>query len=762
MADVLPERYGKYVLLRRIAVGGMAEIFRAKAIGAEGFERDIAIKRIVPSYTADESFVQMFKDEANIAAKLTHANIVQIFDFDLHGGTYYIAMEFVEGKDLKQIADQLLRSGTPLSPLLITKVIIDICSGLHYAHTKTDRGQPLNIVHRDVSPHNVMLSFNGEAKLMDFGIAKARQRFTQTQAGMVKGKCAYMSPEQVRGGDLDGRSDLFSLAVVMWELLTRKRLFAGDTDYVTLTNVIKAEVPPPRSINPEVPEELERILLKALQGERDARHCSVAEFQRELQRFFYTEAGAHEVSVQDFMQTLFTASIQALQTELAEERQLFQEHLAALEAQGVHPQDWSGFKPAVATGTHVPPTPITPAPTGTAGGSQPAGSLGAILPREDSDSAASTIPLADLQRQLKERLEESDEVDPEPGPPEKGSPPATTSHVQKDEDGPPATAAMAAISDSLPEHRPGSETRPEYSGVRRTSNRILVPLMGLLALGVGLTAFFIARSVRESAAPPEPVPAFKPAEHASEPDLVPTPVITPAITPAITPDIVEEQLKGSVTVKAPAPVPVALTIDGRARGSSPVQIEGEPGQMVHIEAVAEGYLPHAETVTIERDHPISLQLQRRAPLELKVTPAAAEVSLNDRVLPPSESGEYAIGEFGEGDSVVIEATAPRHRRERVSVELPHDDLIELTLKPIRVAPRPRQARGVVRLNARPWADIFFQGRKLGRTPYEGRLPVGDHVLVFRRGDLSERVRITVKEKGETIRVVNMEREPKSN
>ena len=186
----LPRQFGKYVLMRKIAMGGMAEIFKAKTAGAEGFEKDIDIKRILPHFTEDEAFVKMFIDEASITSKLQHANIVQIFDFDLCENTYFIAMEYVEGVDLKKVIDVGVKEGKPLSPAQCAWIMMELSKGLHYAHTKEVKGKPLNIVHRDISPHNAMVSFSGEVKLMDFGIAKAAQRSTKTMAGTVKGKVA--------------------------------------------------------------------------------------------------------------------------------------------------------------------------------------------------------------------------------------------------------------------------------------------------------------------------------------------------------------------------------------------------------------------------------------------------------------------------------------------------------------------------------------------------------------------------------------------
>ena len=323
MSETLPQTYGKYVLLRRIAMGGMAEIFRAKSLGAEGFEKIIVIKRILPHYTEDQNFVRMFIDEARIASKLQHSNIVQIYDFDQEDDRYYIAMEYVEGCDLKDVYTRGVKAGQPLSPPQVVWIMMEASKGLHYAHVKEYDGEPLNIVHRDVSPHNLMVSFSGEIKLMDFGIAKATQRSTKTIAGTVKGKCAYMSPEQARGKPLDGRSDLFALGIMAWEMLTQKRLFLAESDFETLSNVLKQEVPRPSSINPDVPKALDDIVLKALAKDREQRHASVEAFGRELTKWFYANVDDLDaVAIKPYVRELFKEDIERLRGEYERDKQL--------------------------------------------------------------------------------------------------------------------------------------------------------------------------------------------------------------------------------------------------------------------------------------------------------------------------------------------------------------------------------------------------------------------------------------------------------
>ncbi|MBI3178814.1 MAG: serine/threonine protein kinase, partial [Deltaproteobacteria bacterium] len=264
----------------------MAEVFKAKAFGVEGFERILAIKRILPNMADDDEFINMFVDEARIAVQFSHANIVQIYELGKYENQYYIAMEYVSGRDLRQILDNY-RKKKEVLPLPVAAFLVSkICDGLDYAHRKSDpTGKALNLIHRDVSPQNILVSYEGAVKITDFGIAKAEDRASKTQAGVLKGKFGYMSPEQVRGLEIDHRSDIFAVGILVYEMLTNKRLFLGDSDFSTLEKVRNAEVTPPSQHNPTIPAELERIMLKALAKERDERYQWCAELHDDLQQF---------------------------------------------------------------------------------------------------------------------------------------------------------------------------------------------------------------------------------------------------------------------------------------------------------------------------------------------------------------------------------------------------------------------------------------------------------------------------------------------
>ena len=281
-----PIKFGNYLLLERIAVGGMAEVFVAKAFGVEGFERLLAIKKILPTMGEDAEFIHMFVDEARIAVQLSHANIVQVLELGKHDENLYIAMEYISGRDLRQLIERFRKREQSVPVPQACLIVAEVCEALDYAHRKRDaQGRPLGIVHRDVSPQNVLVSFEGEVKLIDFGIAKAESRLQKTQSGILKGKFSYMSPEQVKGQPIDGRSDVFACGILLWELVCGEKLFTGESDFAILDKVRRGAVPEPRSRNPSCPEELQRVILEALAADPVQRYQSASELHDQLAPF---------------------------------------------------------------------------------------------------------------------------------------------------------------------------------------------------------------------------------------------------------------------------------------------------------------------------------------------------------------------------------------------------------------------------------------------------------------------------------------------
>ena len=279
----IPTQIGRYQVVGHLASGGMAEILLGKLIGPSGFERPVVIKRILPHLAKRERFVNMFLDEARVVARIRHANVVHVHELGREDGELFMVMEYLEGESLLSIMRRSRRVSYRLPIPLAAHIVAQACAGLHAAHElKDDAGQPLGLVHRDVSPHNIFVTYDGAVKLLDFGIAKFTERSTDTEAGQLKGKFPYMSPEQCLGKPLDRRSDIFSLGTILFELTTGRRLFARETGLLSMNAIIHDAIPPPRKIDPAYPAELTRIVERALTRDRHARYQTAADMRREI------------------------------------------------------------------------------------------------------------------------------------------------------------------------------------------------------------------------------------------------------------------------------------------------------------------------------------------------------------------------------------------------------------------------------------------------------------------------------------------------
>ena len=305
------EQFGKYILLEKLASGGMAEVFLAKSLGASGVNKFLAIKRILPQYSDNKDFIDMFKEEAKIAVNLNHGSVVSIYDFGIERGQFYLVMEYVEGRNLRQVLNELKKRSSQFSIEQVVYMMKEVAAGIDHAHRLIDgtTGKPLNLVHRDMSPQNIMVSFEGEVKVIDFGIAKAETQIEQTKTGTLKGKFGYMSPEQADGQPIDSRTDLFSLGIVLWELLAHDRLFTSNSEAAILRKIRECQIPSIRKINPSVPTELENIVNKALAKDRSLRYQTSAAFHKDLNRFLNTEYpdfSSHDFAV--FVKNAFAES----------------------------------------------------------------------------------------------------------------------------------------------------------------------------------------------------------------------------------------------------------------------------------------------------------------------------------------------------------------------------------------------------------------------------------------------------------------------
>ncbi|MCE9625930.1 MAG: serine/threonine protein kinase [Deltaproteobacteria bacterium] len=288
MAEFHPKPFGKYFLIEKLATGGMAEIYKAKTFGVDGFEKILAIKRILPHCAVDKEFISMLVDEAKLSVLLSHTNIVQVYDLGKVGDDYFISMEFINGINLREVLNRAKEIQEKFSEDIVVYILSETCKGLDYAHSKKDNeGKPLNIVHRDISPQNILLSFEGEVKIVDFGIAKAAMNISHTMAGILKGKISYMSPEQALGKPIDRKTDIFSTGLILYELLTGEKLFTGETQFEVLKKIRTTRLNE-NSFPDSIPLGLRKILAKALAYSVKDRYDNAGDMQIDLTRYLYS------------------------------------------------------------------------------------------------------------------------------------------------------------------------------------------------------------------------------------------------------------------------------------------------------------------------------------------------------------------------------------------------------------------------------------------------------------------------------------------
>lgn len=311
MSDKKFQRFGKYLILDHLVDGGMAKICRARFLGEQA-NKVVAIKMVQPQFSNDETFVRMFQDELHITFGMLHPNIMQVYDYGKTDGQLYTAMEYIHGANLKQYLDRLKEKKKAFPVEASCYIISQVCLGLHYAHTFTDKltGKPYNIVHRDISPHNIMLTYDGAVKVIDFGIAKANTNSEATQAGTIKGKLSYLAPEYLDGLELDCRYDEFAVGITLWELLCSRKLFQAANDLAVLKQIQQCKIIPPSEINPTVPKELDAIVLKALSKDRANRFENLDQLNRALVKFLYANYPDFNPSdLRDFSDDLFRKEI---------------------------------------------------------------------------------------------------------------------------------------------------------------------------------------------------------------------------------------------------------------------------------------------------------------------------------------------------------------------------------------------------------------------------------------------------------------------
>jgi len=469
---------GRYRVVEEIGIGGMATVHLARMDGPGGFQKWVAIKRIHPNLVEDDQFVDMFLDEARIAAGINHANVAQVFDLGKDEGTYWIAMEYLHGEPLREIMRRCEERNQLISVDVASRICADAAEGLHAAHElRGKNGQLLGLVHRDVTPHNLFVTYEGYTKVVDFGIAKVADRLSETRAGTLKGKFAYMSPEQVRGqDDVDRTTDVFALGVVLWELTTGHRLFRMDTDLDTLEKVQACVVPPPSTIIPGYPIELESVVMKALAKKKPERYQTARELSRALQLYLQRRAvliGPEEIS--GFIRELFADRIGAREAHLAWAADVTStinvDQLNAMKvARPGKDGSTKGTGGSAGTDDIDPGRPSVPGQMNVAqpGPRRPAAGAPAVPPPPPAGPPLMTAPRNTAQTQQNGR--------PPPAPPTvPGSPGAkgktglaTTSLVDDDEDIPTTVATRDQVADVMRPSQPGAGKRP-FQSIRETN-----------------------------------------------------------------------------------------------------------------------------------------------------------------------------------------------------------------------------------------------------------------------------------------------------
>ena len=674
---------------------------------------------------------------------------MQVYDFAQAEDSYYIAMEYVDGRDLRKVLDRGLKTGKRLTPLRAMHVVADIAAGLRHAHNaRSEDGQPLNVVHRDVSPHNIVLAFGGEAKILDFGIAKAAARSTKTRAGTVKGKCSYMSPEQARGKPLDGRSDMFALCAIGWEILAGRKLFEGDSDFAILNAVLTQDIPPPSSVNPDVPPELDAILLKGLERDRDARHPDMAALEKELRNFEFRHAkGLDEIAVAPYLADLFADELPVH----PDQAPAVTPHAAAVADSGTlmmpeeraaetTPQARPATAPTpvptpVSTPTPEAPTPVAPAASAPTNGAMP-----------------KTVPVGNLQKELEDYLAASGTgtLTPSAGtaPPAAPAPSGETTPVRgtaagatpargtpaqpvatpvyerknitlplpvdeidtvlarppptKTPEAPVGKAASPSRSDATP------LAIPKAGGGSRRTILVVAALVGLAAVGA-IVVMVAGRGGDQ--------------DPAGRTSAATTPVAT---TPAATPPAATPPAATTPAATPPAATPPA----GAAASTDPVPVPA----------------PEPAPAVLAKPAPVA------AVLALSVDPPTAKVLLDGKPVATPGGQAEVKGVYKVGDEVEVTATAPGRKALRQKVALASvNQAVQVRLEKAadKALPAVPVDTGFVTINARPWADVYWKGRKVGTTPLRSyEVPVGNQVFVLKNPVASRELPVVV-EKGRT-------------
>ncbi len=673
---------GRFTLLRRIAAGGMAEVYVARSRGVSGFEKKVAIKKILPQFSLNQRFIEMLVDEAKITVRLAHPNIAQVHELGLEDDTYYIVMEYVDGRPLNRLLQKVDARGYATMPVEhAVHIVAEVAKGLHHAHNQRDlRGQPLSIVHRDVSPQNILVSYAGDVKLIDFGIARAAGKASQTTVGTIKGKLRYLAPEIARGLEPDHRADVFCCGIVLFELLTGEALFAPRTDVEAIELATEARIRSPRIANPAVPRELEEILFRALEKDRDRRTPTAKALATELRRFLNAHAPSYVGSeLGDYMHALFAAELDedAKLDALAEEVAVRDLRAAGVDVGGSEPslelpkaeRSRSGGYREIVTRAEV-------ALVGT----------GEIEALDDSDEEGATQAGAPPRP----RRATGDEQPTQPGA------------ARAPSDGRGAGATRVRSPDRASETASAGAASPRAAPLVRV-------LLGVAAAGVALGLGWVALFERGD---PPPAPEVSAAAGPIEPALGGRPG-SASLRLEVTPDVpIDVRARGRLVLQSARP-PLVVPMDV------------SPGEEVEVELVSRGYAPRRVRHVMSPDNAAELTITLE-PLPATLVLAGLDAQAKLEIDRGSLDGDRVVGlRFGE----VVHLRVSRAGLRDVELTVNVDDVDPIRVEITRGEPVPT---GRLSVAARPFADVLVNGRSLGRTPVNKALPVGSYRLVLRR------------------------------
>jgi serine/threonine-protein kinase len=697
-------RIGRYEVIRKIATGGMAELFLARFVGPGGFEKRCALKRILPQFAADKVFTKMFLTEARVTAMFDHPNLVQIFELGQDDeGQFFIAMELVNGMNLRQLLGLHREKGVQMPPELAAYMMTQALDGLQYAHDfKGPDGVELNLVHRDVSPQNLLISYDGAVKIVDFGIVKGNSISSETQAGMLKGKVAYMSPEQAAGEPIDARSDLFSIGVVLYELIAGEKPFTGANEVMCLKSILDDAVPPITKHAPECPEDIENIVYRALEKSRDQRYQSAREFQVELQAVLTacpTPLGRHVVA--DYIKSFTDEN-----TSSFDSTKLKIPRASSSSAPSMRHHDMSGFEPTIETSAVDPnlKAPATPMRGGRSSYTPTPSRTG----RTPTNGASKTQPV---------------------------------------------TARAQSLDGLSGESEVPSEVR-RAAGLGRVNPAIAV-VFAASALAGGLVMWFATRDARTvvvEASPPvnvevprpvKPDDAAKAAEAAKAEAAKAEAARAEAAKTEAAKNDAQKNEAGKKEAAEAAKREKAEALEAAKREKAEKAEAAKREKEERLEAAKREKAEKAEATKrekAEKAEAAKAEAAKKGHDRATDHPAVGGGTLTLTSVPRGLSVSIDEKPFGKTPLVGVNVPAGSH-----TVKLVNKQLGILKTMPVRITKgmltteTMTVGKGTLKVNSRPWADVFVDGVSKGKTPLETPIYEGMHEVRLVSPEAGERI-----------------------